>query len=817
LVKGENMDFLKILDRFASVTEESDGGYRARCPAHRDSRPSLRIWRGEDNKVRLTCRSGCDNADVIRAAGLRWADLFDSTGEGMTVSAEPPKPVGASHIAALAYYVDQTSQALWDRTSGAAGEAREYIRARFGIDEDTARGLELGYSGTASMPYLSRAFMAYARLTVPFKDFAGNPRALQGRDVTGRCPMRWVGLTNPEGARWAPYGVFRGSGGYGVTIITEGPSDGLTAVAVGYDVVFVRGASLAAMPDLPQELAEGLRGSQVIVAGDRDAAGEGFTRRLSDALKAHGIDVFTLAIPKPGDDLSKWRERDPEGFPYALHHAVKTARPVRNAAEVKSEERRAEVVQRTGTISVTDADGADAAGLLRELEDQYGATDAVNAHGLVAWTDGRIKYASGLGFFVWNGRTWERSETKVRQEIHRLGAALMLAGERELARPFLMTTRINDMMTELRSVPSVYVGAEEFDARPDLLSFRNGVVDLRTGRLRPHDMADMLTVSLPFDYGPEAACPRWEAFLSEIMPGMAEMPAYLRRLIGYGITGSTSEQCFAVLHGKGANGKSVFTDVISEIFGPITRTTPFATFEDKGGSGGIPNDIAALRGARLVMASEGEAGKRMSEAVLKRVTGKDKVTARFLRQEFFTFSPTFLILLATNHKPNFRGQDEGLWRRVKLIPFTRFFAPHERDYDLHPKLLAESAGIVAWAVRGAVEWYRDGLKDPAIVSKASREYRETSDALSGFFPGVLVKQQGSRIIGSEVFNAYLDWCEAENLPQKERWTRQGFYSALEERGVSKVRVTAGTALDGIAYAPAHSGPDAPTGPGIFAK
>jgi putative DNA primase/helicase len=217
------------------------------------------------------------------------------------------------------------------------------------------------------------------------------------------------------------------------------------------------------------------------------------------------------------------------------------------------------------------------------------------------------------------------------------------------------------------------------------------------------------------------------------------------------------------------------------------------------------------------MASEGEAGKRMSEAVLKRVTGKDKVTARFLRQEFFTFSPTFLILLATNHKPNFRGQDEGLWRRVKLIPFTRFFAPHERDYDLHPKLLAESAGIVAWAVRGAVEWYRDGLKDPAIVSKASREYRETSDALSGFFPGVLVKQQGSRIIGSEVFNAYLDWCEAENLPQKERWTRQGFYSALEERGVSKVRVTAGTALDGIAYAPAHSGPDAPTGPGIFAK
>jgi putative DNA primase/helicase len=361
----------------------------------------------------------------------------------------------------------------------------------------------------------------------------------------------------------------------------------------------------------------------------------------------------------------------------------------------------------------------------------------------------------------------------------------------------------------------VHVDAAAFDARPDLLSFRNGVVDLRTGKMRPHDKRDMLTVSLPLDYDPNARAERWERFIDEIMPGMPDMPSYLRRLVGYGITGHTSEQCFAVLWGTGANGKSVFTDTLTEVFGSITKTTPFATFEDKG-SGGIPNDIAALRGARLVMASEGESGKPMSEAVLKRVTGKDKVTARFLRQEFFTFSPTFLIMLATNHKPAFKGQDEGLWRRVKMVPFRRYFAPEERDYGLDETLLREAPGIVAWAVRGAVEWYRDGLADPGPVRNATREYRETSDALQGFCPGVVevTGDDAHSMLGNECFSAYLDWCEAENLPQKERWRRTTFYRAMEERKVKRRKTEKGITLFGLRLADA---PTAATGPGIFAK
>ncbi len=812
------MRFTDILDRFADVSEEADGGYLALCPAHDDSRPSLRIWRGENNKVRLTCRAGCATRDVIKAVDLPWSALFDATGEGATVPKEKPAMVAPGHIASLAQYIDATAERLGEQ-SDEAQDARAYAFGRFGIDADTADELMLGLDfcdSNSVFAYRSRAFTSYPRLTVPLNDFAGHPRGLQGRDLSGKCPGRWLSLMNPKGHRWSAYGVFRGQGGYGATLVTEGPGDALTAVAVGYDAVAVRGAALAGSSELVAELAEGLKGTQVIACGDNDEAGLRFNQALAEGLKPYGIKVYQLRIPDhgPKTDLSDWRTADPLAFPIQLHRAVKAAKPVKASVEAEAASVSAELSEATGADIVSADQGHEAARILAGLMDRYGDTDAMNAHALVAWTDGRIKYAPGLGFYVWNGRTWETSEVKVRQEIHRMGAALMLAGKVKEARGFAMTTRINDLMTELRSVPTVYVKASEFDNRPELLSFRNGTVDLRSGQLRPHAQADMLTYCLALDYEPSAPCDRWELFMREIFPGMPEMPAYMQRLCGYGVTGQVDEQCFAVLWGKGANGKSVLTDTLTAVFRTISKTTPFATFEDKGNSGGIPNDIAALRGSRLVMASEGESGKPMSEAVLKRVTGKDMIAARFLRQEFFEFKPSFLLMLATNHKPKFRGQDEGLWRRVKMIPFKRWFAPHERDHDLDAKLLSEVEGIAAWCVRGAVEWYANGLQDPPVITSASREYRETSDALAGFFPGVLERDDNATMTGADAFNAYLDWTEAENLPSKERWTRRAFYDAMEERGITRKKTERGVGLVGVKVAGKAA---AASGPGIFAQ
>ncbi|KAF4408627.1 phage/plasmid primase, P4 family [Streptomyces lycii] len=800
------MQFTEILSRLDSVSESTDGGFTAACPAHADSRPSLRVWVGENRKVRLTCRAGCAADDVVSAMGLEWRDMFDVEGDVPTIPSEKPAIVGGSHIAALASYLDSAGEEFVHSPA-----AHEYALKRFGVSLELGNALGLGYDDCDGygFKHASRTYTKYPRLVVPLNDFAGRPKGLQGRDLSGECSHRWVSLTNPQGHRWAAYGVFRGQGGYGATVVSEGPGDGLTAVALGYDAVVIRGAALAGSPELLAELASGLRGQQVIAAGDNDAAGKRFNRALADGLAEHGIAVYELRIPHDGADLTRWREIDPDAFDYRFHQAVKHAAPIGRPRNEPS----AEVSRRTGAEPVTADHGHEAAAVLADLVKQYGsASDVLNAYALVAWTDGRVKYAPGLGFYVFDGRIWQRSDVRVRQEIHRMGAALMLSGDSEAAKGFNSTTRIDNLLTELRSVPSVYVDPDEFDARPELLCFRNGTVDLESGELRPHDKGDMLTVMLDADYDPEARAPRWEQFLAEIMPGHPEMVDYLQRLTGYGITGHTSEQCFTVLHGKGANGKSVFTDTLTEVFKEITTTAPYETFEAKQ-SGGVPNDVARLRGARLVMAAEGESNKPMSEALIKRMTGKDKMSARFLRQEFFEFRPTFQIILSTNHKPSFRGQDEGLWRRVKLVPFARYFAKHERDYHLDTKLLSERAGIIAWAVRGAQQWFRQGLDDPELIRQATADYKETSDALNGFIGDVIeiTGDDADTILGSDLYRAYVAWSDEEGLSKAEVWKRTTLYRAMDERGCQRRKGSAGMTFYGLREVASHE----PAGPGIF--
>lgn len=802
-----------LLGRFEAVSEDAEG-YLARCPAHADGRPSLRIWHGEDGKVRLTCRAGCEPDSVVAAAGLTYSDLYNVQGNGPRVSAEPPSAATDDHLGDLAAYIERRARALL--TSETGDSAKEYARRRFGVDCDLAAELKLGadfegdpYAGD-SFRWRSPSFKRYPRLTVPLFDFEGVARGLQGRDISGECPSRWVSLSNPKGHRWAAYGVFRGHNGFAATLVTEGPGDALASISAGYDSVAVRGASLASGQGLVSELAHGLADTQVIVCGDADKAGRGFAARLSKGLAAHGLAVYTLALPPGVSDLAEWQEARPATFAGELHAAVKAAIPLADSTRANTS---TELARRTGASSVSANEGTEAARVLAELVERYGESDAMNAYALVAFSDGCIKYAPGLGFYVWNGHSWEASETKVRQAVHQMGAALVLAGKLHEAKGFTMTTRIDALLTELRSVPSVLADVDDFDAQPHLLAFANGTVDLRSGTLRAHDKADMLTRILDFDYKPSAKAERWEAFLSEIFRDQPDLVGYMQRVSGYGITGSTDEQCFAVLYGSGANGKSVFTDTLSSVFSPVTKTTRFATFE-KRATGSIPNDIANLRGARLVMSSEGSASKEMDEEGLKSMTGKDRVQARFLHREWFEYRPTFLIMLATNHKPNFKSQDEGLWRRVKLIPFARYFAPSERDYQLDRKLRAEREGIAAWAVRGAVEWYANGLRDPECIRGATREFRETSDALTGFYPGVVVAAEGSRVNGTQAYIEYRAWCDEEGLSGTDVKTRTMFYRMMEERGVTKKRTADGITLDGVCFAKDRA---SVAGPGIFAK
>ena len=792
------MKLSEIVSRLGAQPEGT--GFLAHCPSHDDTHESLRIDVTGDGRLLVVCRAGCPQSEVAGA-------IRDIPFTGIEVDIPSARPASDSSVPVSGVAQAQVAAYL----SAAAGRLTDvpldYLSRRFGVDEELARLLGLGFdpggyeADFSRPPFIGRMYCDVPRLVVPFRDADGVPRGFQGRDLVDQSRAKWSGPSNPpEGGSWSRTAFFEAGAGIDYIVVTEGPGDALTSVAHGIDAVAIRGVSHA--PAVVDELARVLHGRRVVLAGDNDRAGQTMNERLGRALAEAGLSVHALVLPDGIGDVSEWFESDPDEFGQLFQDAVTTAPAIeapRAAAPSAAEEDQSVVrIERLRT----------AVGAAEELR---------RAH------EGEILHAGGLGFMLYEGGRWIRDPGgfRTRALVHKLAEDLEEEGERraneemtyvktdggagifkvrtELRRAagkLRQTYFIDNLLRELRAM--VPVDVDQFDRRPDLLSFRNKVVNLRTGDAFDHSPDLMLTHRLELDYDPEAEAPRWLQFLEEVMSGDAEMSAYLQRLVGYGITGRTSEQCFAVLWGTGANGKSIFTDTLSHVFAGITETTAFSTFEEKQ-SGGIPNDLAALRGSRLVFASEGEQGRPMAEAVIKRITGQDLITARFMREEFFSFRPTFLIVLGTNFKPNFRGQDEGLWRRVKLIPFKRYFKPEERDHYLGQKLEAEAQGIVAWAVRGAVEWFASGLGDPDAVVSATKDYRDVSDNLAGFFPdGPLARGSDTdSMLGSHAYEAYAEWCDEEQLPIKERWTRRTFYSALEERGVFRRRSSKGIRLYGV--------------------
>ncbi|MFD6638350.1 phage/plasmid primase, P4 family [Micromonospora chalcea] len=784
------MTLTDLLDRLGAA-QDADG-WLAVCPSHSDSRPSLRIAVGESGAVLLKCRAGCETADVLKSLGMTFSDLPTvAEGEAPTRATSTSKPANPAAVAALAAQLDGWAAAL-KRLDQRADDALRYAADRFGLDSDAAERLGLG---------LALDLGGGPRLVVPFRDRDGVPRGYQARALDPKAKVRWLGAKSPAGESWSRVGFLPGEAGWAELIVTEGPGDGLTAVATGYDVAFVRGAGLAG--SVAGEVAELAAGRPVVVCGDADPAGDRFARVLAAELAKLGLSVRTVRPPMDGDDLTDWRARNAETFATDFIRAVVSSQDPGGL--------------KTRLDAWTDADLTEVASA-RRLKDHF----EENGSG--------VRYSPEAGFFILRDGVWRSDKLDEVRTAAQDVAATIWAEAAELAEALKEIARDGDkteakdlgarigklkafakaansskgidaMVRELKALRGVAVDFEAFDKHHHLLAVRNGVIDLRSGRLLPHDPDLLLTRRVDLDFDAEATAPRWEAFLREVFPHArhAGLPEYMRRLVGYAITGETGEQCFVVHHGGGANGKSVYTDTLTEVFRELVVTTPFSTFEEKS-SGGIPNDLAALKGARLVFAAEGEQGRPMAEAVLKRVTGRDSISARFMRKEFFEFRPTFLLQLATNFRPQFRGQDEGLWRRVKLVPWERYFTPAERDHKLGEKLLAEAQGILAWAVRGAVDWYRDGLQDPPVIREATKEYRATSDALDGFLPGVLVAEEGAKVTAKVVWDGYRQWCDDEALPSKERWTRKALFAALEERGALKKKANVGVVFEGLRLA-----------------
>jgi P4 family phage/plasmid primase-like protien len=373
-------------------------------------------------------------------------------------------------------------------------------------------------------------------------------------------------------------------------------------------------------------------------------------------------------------------------------------------------------------------------------------------------------------------------------------------------------SRIEAMLSQAR--PYLNISMDALDRDTWLVNARNGTLDLRTGDLREHDREDLITKSVPFDYDPEAAPPRFEEFLRQVLPD-PEVRAFVQRYAGYSLTGSTRERVLAFLHGGGKNGKSTLVEALREAAGEYAQNTTVETILSSRGGSQIPNDVAALKGARLVSAAEPEKNRRMAESKVKNLTGSDTVTARFMRGEFFDFKPEFKLWISMNHKPIIIGTDDAIWDRIRLVPFGQRFEGANRDPKLPDKLKQELPGIFAWMVRGALDWQENGLGCPEAVAAATKEYREEMDSLGDFLEARCVVEPNATVTAAILYTQYGMWCE-DTGERKE--TQTAFGARLSERGFESFKFTSGPNKDrkgwrGIGIKADSSGPeDGPPSP-----
>jgi putative DNA primase/helicase len=336
---------------------------------------------------------------------------------------------------------------------------------------------------------------------------------------------------------------------------------------------------------------------------------------------------------------------------------------------------------------------------------------------------------------------------------------------------------MSNMLALARVLKPIADAGDRWDCDSYLLTTPTGVVELRTGAVRPGRPDDGSTLQTTVPYDPEAACPRWEQFISEIFAGNIELMTFTQRAIGYSLTGDTSEQVLFLLYGTGANGKGTLTNTLKRVLGDYSWNMPFATIEMKDRTA-IPNDLAALVSRRFVIASETNDGARLNEARIKALTGCDPITARFLHGEFFTFEPLAKFWLSVNHKPIVRDDSFGFWRRLRLIPFSQRFDVHPTLAD---ELQEEASGILTWCVRGALAWQRDGLQAPAIVTEATKEYEQDSDPLAEFLANACEPEPAAEVGAKDLFEHYKRWAEQHSLTDRERLSATMFGRKMAER------------------------------------
>jgi putative DNA primase/helicase len=401
-------------------------------------------------------------------------------------------------------------------------------------------------------------------------------------------------------------------------------------------------------------------------------------------------------------------------------------------------------------------------------------------------------------WMIYDGKRWQQDDVltaydRARGICREFAAA---SNESERARAGIASAATVGAIERLARCDRRLVATpDQWDREPFYLNTPAGIVNLRTGATYNHFpdyyMTKMTAVA------PGGDCPLWLTFLDRVTDGNVEFQQFLARMFGYAATGSTKEHALFFGYGQGGNGKSVLFNTVSSVLGDYAKTAPIETFTASGFER-HPTDLAGLRGARMVAAIETEEGRQWAEAKIKSLTGGDRISARFMRQDFFEYTPQFKLIIAGNHKPSFRNIDEAIQRRFNLLPFNVTIPAAERDPDLPEKLKAEWPGILSWIIKGCQEWQETGLRPPEIVTRATAEYLDQQDNLTAWMREDC--QVGPEYSGGAValFKSWTAWALASGIPPGKR---SSFLDSLRSKGFFDRHTNTGTTFAGIRVTP----------------
>jgi putative DNA primase/helicase len=592
-------------------------------------------------------------------------------------------------------------------------------------------------------------------------------------------PTVWTGgggfhyyFTVPQGVsirtrKVAPGVELKAEGGYVVAPPSAHPSGRPYRWLPGHSPKDLKPAPIPDwLLETPQEAPSEAEGDQVVPEGRR----HDFLVRLAGKLRAAGFGVEAIEAALIAENIRRCRPPLPEREVRAIARSMANYPPRPNRPGQAPE------------------------AVAQDLAEAF--TDWNLAKLFAQLAKERVLYVPQWGWLVWDGRRWA-----VDPGGHQVAA---LAAD-ELPRHFALKAaeakdaeaRREYLHKALKAMARQRIAAAldlakgllladpaDFDRDPFALNVLNGTLDLRTGQLRPHNPADRITKLAPVQYDPAAQAPTWERFIGEITCGDPDLAAYVRRALGYSITGDTREDAVFLCYGTGRNGKSVLLETVAAVAGDYARSVPQDLILARGEKDDThPAVLAELVGVRLALIVEAEEDRRLNATRLKALSGQDTLTARHLYRSYFNFRPQAKLWMRTNYKPRVSDHSPAMWERLRLIPFRAYFPPDRRDKDLRTKLLAEAPGILNWLLAGVRDWLRGGLQEPPAVREATETYRQEQDVIGQWIAERCVVDPKAVTPFKELYDDYHAWCQETGDPPV---SARRFATSLEDRGFPKV-------------------------------